>query len=114
MLFEETCHNGNQKAKEFFDEYCDHFHINLHQFQGVELDEFPELKKYFEVQLFAMFLKEDRSAKTLYLSQASFPTKTYMNLYQNHLSLITDIQMYSEQYICNRCDKVSLKMSNHL
>ena len=72
-------------------------------FEGVELDEFPELEKYFEVQLFAMFLKEDRTAKTLYLSQASFPTKIYMNVYMNHLSYIKDIQMYSKQYICNRC-----------
>ena len=61
-----------------------------------------------------MFLKEDDSAKTLYLSQASFPTKIYMNVYQNHLSYIKDIKMYSKQYICSRCDKVSTKMSNHL
>ena len=59
-----------------------------------------------------MFLKEDGSAKTLYLSQASFPTKIYMNVYQNHLSLITDIQMYSKQYICNCCDKVFAEMWN--
>ena len=60
--------NCNRNAKELFDEYCDHFHTNPHQFQGVELDEFPELEKYFEVQQFAMFLKEDGSAKTLYFS----------------------------------------------
>ena len=57
-----------------------------------------------------MFLKEDGSAKTLYLSQASFPTKIYMNIYQNHLSYIKDIKMYSKQYICNRCDKVFCRM----
>ena len=65
---------------------------------------------YFEVQLFAMFLKEDGSAKTLYLSQASFPTKIYINVYQNHLSLITDHKMYSKQYICNCCGKLSTRM----
>ena len=37
-----------------------------------------------------MSLKEDGSAETLYLSQASFPAKTYMNVYENHLSFITD------------------------
>ena len=61
-----------------------------------------------------MFLKEDGTAKTLYLSQASFPAKIFMNVYENHLSLITDHKMYSKQYICNQCDKVSMKMSNHL
>ena len=70
-----------------------------------------------------MFLKEDSSAKTLYLSQATFPTKIYLNVYQSHkiylnvyqshLSLITtDHKMYSKQYICNRCDKVFAEMWN--
>ena len=41
--FGKIYHDCNRKAKEMFHEYCDHFHINPHQFQGVELDEFPEL-----------------------------------------------------------------------
>ena len=59
-----------------------------------------------------MVLKEDGSAETLYLSQSSFPTKIYMNVYENHLSLITDIKMYSKQFICNRCGKLSARMSD--
>ena len=110
--FGKTYHNCNKKAKGLFQEYCNHFQVKPQDFEGVELDEFPELEKYFEVQLFAMFLKEDGSAKTLYLSQASFPTKIYMNVYQNHLSYIKDIKMYSKQYICNRCDKVFVGMRN--
>ena len=110
--FGKTYHNCNKEAKELFQEYFQHFRVKPQDFEGVELDEFPELEKYFEVQLFAMFLKEDGSAKTLYLSQASFPTKIYMNIYQNHLSYIKDIKMYSKQYICNRCDKVFARMEN--
>ena len=87
-----TYHNCNKKAKELFQEYCQHFRVKPHDFEGVELDEFPELEKYYEVQLFAMFLKEDGSAKTLYLSQTSFLSKIYMNIYQNHLSYIKDIK----------------------
>ena len=112
--FGKTYHNCNRKAKELFQEYCDHFQVKPQDFKGVELDELPELEKYYEVQLFAMFLKEYGSAKTLYLSQVSFPTKIYMNVYEHHLSFIKDIQMYSKQYICSRCDKVSTKMSHHL
>ena len=108
--FGKTYHNCNQKAKELFQEYCQHFRVKPQDFEGVELDEFPELEKYFEVQLFAIFLKEDGAAKTLYLSQASFPIKIYMNVYENHLSYIKDIKMYSKQYICSRCDKVSTRM----
>ena len=48
-------HNCNRKAKELFDEYCDHFHTNPHQFQGVELDEVSELDKYFKFNCLQCF-----------------------------------------------------------
>ena len=104
--FEKTRHNCNQKAKELFNQYCERFQVKPQDFKGVELTDFPQLEKFYEIQLFAMVLKEDGTAKTLYLSQSSFPTKIYLNVFKNHLSLITDIQMYSKQYICNRCEKV--------
>ena len=110
-----TYHNCNHKAEELFEQYCEHFiEVNPRDFKGVELTDFPKLEKYYETRLFAMFLKEDGTAKTLYLLQSSFSTKIYMNVYHNHLSYITDIKMYSKQFICNRCGKLSTKMSNHL
>ena len=110
--FSKTYHNCNQKAKELFDQYCEHFEVSPQDFKGVELTEFPQLEKYYETRLFAMFLKEDGTAKTLYLLQSSFPTKIYMNVYKHHLSPITDIQMYSKQYICNWCNKLFVEMRN--
>ena len=110
--FGKTRLNCDQKAKELFQDYCKHFRVKPQDFEGIELDELPELEKHYEVQLFAMFLKEDGTAKTPYLSRASFPTKIYMNVYENHLSYIKDIKMYSKQYICNRCDKVFARMEN--
>ena len=70
VKFGKTYHNCNGQAKELFQDYCQHFRVKPQDFEGVELDEFPELEKYFDVQLFAMFLKEDGTAKTLFLSQA--------------------------------------------
>ena len=110
--FGRTYHNYNQKAKELIQDYCQHFEVNPQDFKGVELTDFPQLEKYYETQLFAMFLKEDGTAKTLYLSQSSFPTKIYMNFYQNHLSYIKDIKMYFKQYICAHCDKLFAEMKN--
>ena len=60
-----------------------------------------------------MSLKEDGSAETLYLSQTSFQIKIYMNIFENHLSFITDPTMYYKSYVCNRCGKVSTKMSDN-
>ena len=110
--FGKTRHNCNLKAKELFDQYCEHFGVNPQDFKGVELIDFPQLETFYKTQLFVMFLKEDGSAKTIYLSQASFPTKIYLNLYENHLSLITDIKMYSKKFICNCCQKVFAEMRN--
>ena len=73
--FGKTRHCCNRKVKELFRNYCNHLQVKTKSFEGVELNEFSELEKYYEVQLFAMFLKEDGSAKTLYLSQSSFPSK---------------------------------------
>ena len=112
--FGKTRRNCNLTAKELFKQYCEHFRVNPQDFKGVELIDFPQLETFYKTRLFVMFLKEDGSAKTIYLSQASFPTKIYLNVFQDHLSLITDIKMYSKQYICNKCDKMSTKMSNHL
>ena len=107
-----TRHNCNQKAKELFNQYCEHFQVDPKDFKGVELTDFPQFEKFYETRLFAMFLKEDGSAKTRFLSQSSFPTKIYLNVFENHLSLITNHKMYSKQYICNRCDKLFSEIRN--
>ena len=88
--FGKTRHNCNQKAKELFNLYCEHFQVEPQDFKGIELEDIYTLENFYEVQLFAMSLKEDGSAETLYLSQTSFPTKIYMNVYEHHLSFITD------------------------
>ena len=104
--FGKTQHNCNLKAKELFYQYCEHFRVNPQDFKDVELTDFPQLEAFYKTQLFDMFLKEDGSAKTLYLSRASFPSKIYLNVFQDHLSLITDIKMYSKQFICNISPRV--------
>ena len=93
-----TRHNCNQKAKELFQDYCQHFQVNPQDFKikGVELTDFPQLEKYYETRLFAMFLKEDGTAKTplpltiilpnqdLYecLSESSFIYHRHQNVFQ--------------------------------
>ena len=67
--FRKTRHNCNLKAKELFDQYCEHFRVNPQDFKGAELIDFPQLETFYETQLFVMFLKEDGSAETIYLSQ---------------------------------------------
>ena len=103
-----------KKPKNSFKAIASTFKSNLKILKVSNWMSFLNLRSILKFNCFAMFLKEDGSAETFYLSQASFPTKIYMNVYQNHLSYIKDIKMYSNQYICSRYDKVSTKMSHHL
>ena len=43
-----TRHNCNRKAKELFQDYCQHFQVNPKDFKGVELTDFPQLEKYYK------------------------------------------------------------------
>ena len=70
--FDKTLHNCNGKAKELFNQYCEHFQVTPDEFKGVELEAFYALENFFDVQLFAMSLKEDGSAETLSISN-KFP-----------------------------------------
>ena len=69
--FGKTRHNCNGKAKELFNQYCEHFQITPDEFKGIELEDFYTLENFYEVQLFAMSLKEDGSTETIYLKQVS-------------------------------------------
>ena len=104
--FGETYRGCTRIAQELFNEYFDHFQVDAKSFQGVRLEELPQLEQFYQVQLYAMSLQEDGTAKTLYLSTFSHPKKIYMNVYDNHLSYITDVNMYSHRYVCTRCDKL--------
>ena len=80
--FGKTRHNCNLKAKELFDQYCEHFGVNPQDFKGVELIDFPQLETFYETQLFVMFLKEDGSAKTIF-HKPRFPPRfilTFMKI----------------------------------
>ena len=72
VKFGKTYHNCNGQAKELFQDYCQHFRVNPQDFEGVELDEFPELERYFDVQLFVMFLKEDGTGKLSFSHKPRF------------------------------------------
>ena len=111
--FGKTRRNCNGKAKELFNQYCEHFQVTPDEFKGIELEDFYTLENFCEVQLFAMSLKEDGIAETLCLSQTGFQIKISMNVFEHHLSFITDPMMYAKSFACNRCGKVSTKMSNN-
>ena len=57
--------------QELFKQYCEHFEVDPQDFKGIELEDFYALENFYEIQLFAMSLKQDGSGKTLCLRQVS-------------------------------------------
>ena len=53
--YEFTRHNCNLKAKELFDEYCEHFQVNSKDFKGVELTDFPQRKPFMKPNYLCCF-----------------------------------------------------------
>ena len=66
--FGKTRRNCNGKDKELFNQYCEHFQVTPDEFKGIELEDFYTLENFYEVQLFAMSLKEDGIVETLSIS----------------------------------------------
>ena len=44
-----TYHNYIQKAQKLLKEYCDHFEVDAKPFQGVCLEEFPQLQQFYQI-----------------------------------------------------------------
>ena len=56
---------------------CKHFQVTPDEFKGIELEDIYALENFYEVQLFAMSLKEDGSAvHSIYLKPRFHPRFT--------------------------------------
>ena len=47
--FGKTYRNCNQKAKELFNQYCEHFQVKPDEFKGIELENFYTLENFYKV-----------------------------------------------------------------
>ena len=84
--------------------------MNICHLHGATLDEIPLVEQIFECQIHIMQLKKNGTEETVYQASSKHPTKIYLNLCGEHLSLITDRLHYARE----RCGKVSDRMSNNL
>lgn len=84
---------------------------SVDEFDGVTLEELPQLENFFETNIFVYSLEslEDQprqsTAHPIYRSQQRFDSTMYLNLYQNHFSFIKNIKKYSKSFTCSRCGK---------
>ncbi|CAB3993894.1 Zinc finger and SCAN domain-containing 22, partial [Paramuricea clavata] len=103
-------HNLERDTKHFYEQYSD-----AEEFDGVTLEELPELEKLFELNIFVYRLvecyDEDNDttsivAQLIQRSHRAYTNSMYLNLYGSHFSYIKNLGMYSKSYCCSKCDKM--------
>ena len=106
------CHPKNleRDTHYFYEQYSDD-----EEFDGVTLEELPELEKLFELNIYVYRLvecydeendKTDIVAQLVQRSHRTYANKMYLNLYGSHFSYITNLNMYLKSYCCCKCDKL--------
>ena len=93
-----------QPAKNLFRAYCIHFGVAPADFAGVQLFDFVHLEDFFELNLIAYEL-DGKVAKLVQRSREFYKETMRLNVYENHLSVIVDFELYCGVYQCVHCDK---------
>ena len=76
------------------------------EFKGVELEQFPLLEDCFKRNIILFELKPDKSAITRYISTNLYEKDLYLNLWTDHINLISDHKKFTKSYQCGSCQKI--------
>ena len=81
----------------------------LKQYQGLPLDQIAYFEKCFEVNV---NIRDDGVALTVYKSRCHHKDTMNLNIYEHHLSYITNLPTYTQKYKCGSCDRHAIDISN--
>lgn len=79
--------------------------IDIKDFQGVSLNEISNVEECFNVNIDVFEIDEKEITKVVYKSPALFNSHMYLNIFENHLSYITNLNRYAKKYMCSLCKK---------
>ena len=86
-------------------QYVDAWVQFMGSFVPVCFQVFPDLERCFEKSISVYELKSDGTVTPIYESLQNYEDKLYLNLYEKHLSLITDFHLYCKKFSCEFCHK---------
>ena len=104
-------HNLERDKQHYFERYPE----DIENFDGVTLEELPDLEKLFELNIYVYRLvecededteKTEIVAQLIQRSHRTYANSMYLNLYGSHFSYINNLKMYSKTYCCSKCDKL--------
>jgi hypothetical protein len=105
----------NKKTKHYFEKWKEFNARNgkeIKKFTGVQINEMSQLELCFQININIFRLTKKEACCSVFRSVASFDSTMYLNQYENHLSYIKDIAVYSKRFICSHCRRI-FKRKDH-
>lgn len=102
------------RVKKCFETWCEFMfekeiydvrYINVTSFQGVALEHIPLVEECFKVNIDIFELDQEANTHIVYKSPSIYDDQMYLNMYENHLSYITNMKRYANKYVCSLCQK---------
>jgi hypothetical protein len=103
-------HNLERDTQHLYEQYSED-----DDFDGVALEELPELEKLFELNIYVCRFvecyyevndKTDIVAQLIQRSHRGYANSMYLKLYGSHFSYIKNVSMCSKSYCCSKFDKM--------
>ena len=76
------------------------------EFQGVTMEDMTSLEECFNVKLKIYSFNQNGAVNVIFDSMSLKSDIVYMNVYQNHLSYITNFKQFIKKFECPKCSKL--------
>ena len=104
--------NIERSVEIYSHQWCQFKQIANDLFGGVSLDDLPELEKFFQINMYIFHLDEDIKATTLYASADTYQDTLYMNAWDRHLMLVTNLRVFCKKFVCDKCIYMCNRLKN--
>ena len=84
------------------------------KFKGIDIEQMPLFEEMFSVNVNVYSLQPDNTATMIYRSPSLHPKTMNLNVYQGHLSLISNFKNYAAKFTCSICNLLCNNRSNLL
>ena len=78
-------------------------------FEGLQWEDLPSFEDCFGINVNILQLKPDGTAETKWTSSKQYLNTMSVNLYKDHVHLITNIDKYANKYACPACSRMFRK-----
>ena len=103
--------SDTEGAVEIYREMWQRFKSSFELYEGIVLEEIPDLEVCFDVNIAIFHLDDHDHATTLYASTSTFKEDLLFNAWQNHLMLLTEKSRFCSKYVCSTVYKRLIELT---